>query len=142
MSAKSNADADPRLPENISAGSLLLRVVATTISTWLVPGTVEATGSRTPLVLPAQPPRTIEMISNGNSVALHLLDLGWKEHGRQKWAYESGDEIVIPLANSTLAELGVTRWAKCTALRELEALGLISIDWRTRKSPLIRPLKL
>ena len=76
------------------------------------------------------------------SVALHLLDLGWKEHGRRKWAYESGDEIVIPLANGALAELGVTRWAKCIALRELEALGLISIDWRTRKSPLIRPLKL
>src|SRR5450631_2283726 len=47
MSAKLGATSRP--PENISAGeSARVRVVATTISTWLVPGAVAATGTRKP----------------------------------------------------------------------------------------------
>ena len=46
MSAKSSPG--PRSPENISAGVLRIRVVATSISTLLMPGAVTATGSRSP----------------------------------------------------------------------------------------------
>jgi hypothetical protein len=46
----------PRAPENISEGSVGLRVVATSMSTWLVPGAAAGTGTRTPLRV-EQPPR-------------------------------------------------------------------------------------
>src|SRR4051812_19354347 len=46
----------PRAPENISEGSAALRVVATNISTLLVPGAVVATGTRTPRKV-EHPPR-------------------------------------------------------------------------------------
>jgi hypothetical protein len=75
-------------------------------------------------------------------VAIHLLDLAWKEQSRQRWAYSFADEIVLPLGNAALAELGVSREQKRRALRELEALGLIQVEWRDDKSPLVRPVKL
>jgi DNA-binding PadR family transcriptional regulator len=34
-----------------------------------------------------------------------------------------------------LAKLGVKRNAKVRALRRLEAAGLITVDWRDRKTP-------
>jgi hypothetical protein len=45
-----------RAPENISEDSVGLRVVATSMSTWLVPGAAAGTGTRTPLRV-EQPPR-------------------------------------------------------------------------------------
>jgi hypothetical protein len=65
-------------------------------------------------------------------LAIHLLNLAWK----------SEEQTGLTLANGALAELGVTRWHKWAGLHELEALGLISIDRRIRKSPLIQLLKL
>ena len=45
-----------RAPENISEDSVGLRVVATSMSTWLVPGAAAGTETRTPLRV-EQPPR-------------------------------------------------------------------------------------
>jgi hypothetical protein len=63
---------------------------------------------------------------NTYRVALHLLYLHWKQGGH-----------AITLANGMLIMEGVSRWAKWRALRELEQLGLINIECRPRKSPLV-----
>jgi hypothetical protein len=57
-------------------------------------------------------------------VFLHLLFLNWKSPGKP-----------IRLANSSLSQIGVTRFAKCRALPELKRLGLIKLRKRPRKSP-------
>ena len=60
------------------------------------------------------------------SMALRLLYLHWK-----------GDGKPIKLANGMLAIDGISRWSKWRAIQELERLGLITIDRRQRKSPII-----
>ena len=59
-------------------------------------------------------------------VTLYLLYQHWKGGGGP-----------IKLANGVLLMEGVTRAAKWRALRELEQLGLITIERRPRQSPLI-----
>ena len=54
-------------------------------------------------------------------------------HFRVFWDKSSTVEI----GNKTLKEWGVTRWVKTRALRALKGGGLISIEWRGRKSPLV-----
>jgi hypothetical protein len=78
----------------------------------------------------------IERLKNTKSantyrLALHLLYLHWKRQGAS-----------FSLANSGLAMEGVTRYAKWRAIRELERLGLILVERRSRKSPIvtIKPL--
>jgi hypothetical protein len=60
-------------------------------------------------------------------IALHLLYLHWRSAGRP-----------IRLSNVALAGKGVTRQSKWNALRELARLGLIKIEKRPQKSPVIR----
>jgi hypothetical protein len=60
-------------------------------------------------------------------LALHVLHADWKHDGHQ-----------FRLANEGLAAANVSRWGKYTGLRELERLGLVVVDWRDRKSPLIK----
>ena len=61
-------------------------------------------------------------------LALHLLQQDWKKDGRQ-----------LRLANEGVeADLGLSRWQKYTALRELEKLGLVTVDRRFKKSPLVK----
>ena len=57
-------------------------------------------------------------------VALELQFRHWKTGGRS-----------VILANSAMADIGVHRHSKWRALRELEALGLIKVVRRPRKSP-------
>ena len=59
-------------------------------------------------------------------VALHLLYRHWKAGGRS-----------FSLANGSLKTEGVARGTKWRALRELERLGLITVERRPRKSPVI-----
>ena len=59
-------------------------------------------------------------------VALHLIYAHWRAGGRP-----------IHLANITLAEEGVNRRAKWRALGELERFGLVKIERRSRKAPLV-----
>jgi hypothetical protein len=40
--------------------------------------------------------------------------------------------------NGVLKEKGISRWSKWRALNELERLGLITVERRKRKSPIIR----
>jgi hypothetical protein len=59
-------------------------------------------------------------------VALYLLYEHWRNGGR-----------VIKLSNSVLKEQGIERQRKWQGLRELEQLGLIAIERRLRKAPLV-----
>jgi hypothetical protein len=59
-------------------------------------------------------------------VAIILLYLHWKAKGRP-----------VKLANGMLQSDGISRRAKWRALLELEGLGLISIERRPKKSPII-----
>jgi hypothetical protein len=59
-------------------------------------------------------------------VAFHLVYEHWRNGGR-----------AIALANAVMEEEGVERRAKWRALRELETLGLIKVEKRSRKAPLI-----
>jgi hypothetical protein len=43
----------------------------------------------------------------------------------------------VVVANQTLSEWGVARQEKYKALRRLEEAGLISVEWRGRRSPLV-----
>jgi hypothetical protein len=60
-------------------------------------------------------------------VALHLLYQQWKLRGQ-----------AIKLSNAILKIEGVSRGQKWRALRELERAGLITIERRSRKSPLVK----
>jgi hypothetical protein len=62
-------------------------------------------------------------------VAIVLLHLHWKAQGRP-----------VKLANGKLQSDGISRRAKWRALLELESLGLISIERRPKKSPVIQIL--
>jgi hypothetical protein len=46
----------------------------------------------------------------------------------------------VLLANEALATAGISRWAKNRALKRLEALGLVKVTWRQRRSPLVEIL--
>jgi hypothetical protein len=46
----------------------------------------------------------------------------------------------VPLAGEALAAVGVSRWAKNRALKRLEAAGLVKVDWRRTRSPLVKIL--
>jgi hypothetical protein len=43
----------------------------------------------------------------------------------------------VRIGNVTLGSWGVRRMTKYRALRDLEKAGLISVEWRDRKSPLV-----
>jgi hypothetical protein len=43
--------------------------------------------------------------------------------------------------NVTMKELGFRREDKIKALKELEATGVVKVEWRNRKSPLVTVLK-
>jgi hypothetical protein len=62
-------------------------------------------------------------------VAIRLLLEHWRNHGQP-----------VKLANVTLAKAGVLRASKWRALRELEQLGLIAIERRPGKAPLVSPI--
>jgi hypothetical protein len=62
-------------------------------------------------------------------VALHVLYEDWRQKGGP-----------VKLSNGGLAIWGVTRGQKWRALAELVHLGLITIERRPRRSPLITPI--
>jgi hypothetical protein len=63
-------------------------------------------------------------------VALWVLYLHWKRKAP-----------TFPLANGELGGWGVSRWVKHRALSDLERLGLIRVEWRSRKSPIVTIVK-
>ena len=46
----------------------------------------------------------------------------------------------VVLNNSMLRSVGISRKAKLHALHQLEAAGMVAVDWRRRKSPLVTVL--
>ena len=59
-------------------------------------------------------------------VAMHLLHEAWWTGNR-----------VVKLTNVSLAEVGVGREGKAIALRELRETGLISVEQRPRRNPIV-----
>jgi hypothetical protein len=64
-----------------------------------------------------------------HQVALHLLYLHWKGEGQP-----------IKLANGMMATDGIPPESKRRALRELQRRGLIKVEWRFKKSPIVQVL--
>jgi hypothetical protein len=64
-------------------------------------------------------------------VALWLLRLAWKDHNK-----------TVSLPNAQLEAHGIDRRTKRRALQELEAAGLIRIERRSRKAPVVTLLHL
>ena len=62
--------------------------------------------------------------------AAHVLHLDWENKGQP-----------FKLPNGLLKIDGVSPQSKRRALRELARLGLISVEWRPRKSPIVLRLK-
>lgn len=60
-------------------------------------------------------------------LALQLLYLHWKNRGAP-----------IKLTNSPLVLNSIPAQTKRRALRELQRRGLITVEWRLRKSPIVR----
>jgi hypothetical protein len=63
-------------------------------------------------------------------LAIHLLHRAWKNPGKP-----------IKLSNTALTEEGISRGQKSRALRELQGLGLIEVEKRPFRSPIIRLLR-
>jgi hypothetical protein len=59
-------------------------------------------------------------------VALHLLYLHWRGKGEP-----------IKLANGMLKEDGISRHTKRRALLDLERRGIITVEWRPKRSPIV-----
>lgn len=64
-----------------------------------------------------------------HQVALHLLYLHWKNSGKS-----------FTFANGMLKYDGISRFSKWRALADLERRGLIIIERRTRRSPIVHVL--
>jgi hypothetical protein len=60
-------------------------------------------------------------------IAWYLLYLNWKNHGKP-----------FKLASGMLDYDGIDRYTKYRALRDLERRGLITIEWRRGKSPIVQ----
>ena len=63
-----------------------------------------------------------------------LKALVWVELLHASWRAKSP---TFPLPNGRLKKVGVTRFVKSRVLRELEAAGLITVEWRRGKNPLV-----
>jgi hypothetical protein len=62
-------------------------------------------------------------------VASHILYEDWKQKKEP-----------LKLANGMLKIDGVPPRTKCRALRDLQRRGLITVEWRQKKSPIVRRL--
>ena len=63
-------------------------------------------------------------------VFLHLLFLTWRSPSKP-----------VVLANAELKRMGVGRFIKWHVLHELETLGLVAVEWRDKKSPIVTVLE-
>jgi hypothetical protein len=59
-------------------------------------------------------------------VACHVIYADWSNNGRP-----------FKLPNGQLKVDGVSPKSKCRALRDLQRRGLVAVEWRSRKSPIV-----
>ena len=69
---------------------------------------------------------TIRAHGSTYRVAMHLLHEAWRTGNR-----------VVKLTNVALTEVGVGREGKAIALRELRKTGLIAVEQRPRRNPIV-----
>jgi len=67
----------------------------------------------------------IEADGSTYRLALYLLD-------RAAWSEQ------VPLGNRVLVKHGISRWAKWRALEQLRRIGLISVESRPGRPPIVR----
>jgi DNA-binding transcriptional ArsR family regulator len=60
-------------------------------------------------------------------VALYVLHLHWRNYGKP-----------FRLANGMLKYDGISPDTKTRALKDLEQRGLVTVEWRERKSPIVK----
>jgi hypothetical protein len=65
-------------------------------------------------------------------LAAHLLEMDWKQYRK---AFQEGEPI--SLANGWLKACNLSRRGKSNGLREMRDLGLIDVQYRARKAPLV-----
>jgi hypothetical protein len=84
------------------------------------------------IMVPMEWFKALEASRSGRTyqVALRLLYLRWRDGGPVK------------LGNRALKSLGVSRQSKWRALAQLQRLGLVRIECRSNKSPLVHLLRL
>jgi hypothetical protein len=63
-------------------------------------------------------------------LALYLLLVDFRDHG-----------VPVRLSNQRLAAIGISRRQKWRGLRELEELGLVGVERRLRKAPIVSLVK-
>jgi hypothetical protein len=83
----------------------------------------------------------IEKLQGARSVATwklaaHLLELDWKQYRKP---FLEGEPIVLP--NGWLKASNLSRRDKVRSLRELRDLGMVRVQFRPRKSPLVTLIK-
>jgi hypothetical protein len=59
-------------------------------------------------------------------VALHLLHEAWRTNSTD-----------VKLTNAALTKIGVGREGKISALRELRKAGLVAVEWRPNRNPIV-----
>jgi hypothetical protein len=64
--------------------------------------------------------------SKGLLVWLLIVYRCWKEH-----------QLTVTVTNEMVRKFGINRKAKTRALRNLERGGLITVEWRERKTPIV-----
>ena len=74
------------------------------------------------------------LVSGGNVLRGTKQFLVWLYIHHRVWADKQN---TVAVANQTLGAWGVGRKEKMKALRLLEQAGLVTIQWRERKSPLV-----
>ena len=74
--------------------------------------------------------RTMAAANLGGATLVVLVELAYR-----KFRTKSNS---VPLTNSALRAVGISRKAKLLALRQLEELGMVEVSWRgERRSPLV-----
>ena len=98
------------------------------------------------------PSRRVELPSTKKRKARHFIPpipLGWFQRVCQLpgkapvlasvlwYLYRLKKSRTFVLAQGRLNGFGISRWAKCHALKALEAAGLVSVERRPKKSPVV-----
>jgi hypothetical protein len=74
------------------------------------------------------------LVAGGRAGAGGRQLLVWLYIHHRVWADKRN---TVTIGNQTLSSWGVTRRVKYAALRKLEAAGLISVEWRENRNPLV-----